>query len=113
MEMLRAKKQDSGAAMIEYAVLVAFLAVALIGVLSEVGLSSRDKLCSGAKYSADLDENGVVDHQDLPILFVSDMRADLNCSGKIERGYNTSGRNTDVDLFNDFAAPSGFYVKMP
>ena len=81
--------------MVEYAVLVAFIAVALVGVLQQTGEGVRNKLCVKGSEAYDVNGDGVVDLLDLDIIGNPDPATagvtgdpdstlDFNCSGKFE-----------------------------
>ncbi len=48
--MMKKRNDESGAALIEYALLVALISVFAIGSMRDVGQSASDKMCQGAGY---------------------------------------------------------------
>ena len=104
---------EIGASTIEYAVLVGFLAVAVIGVLSSVGYSSRFAFCEASSNRGDHDGDGDVDMVDHDVqmahhydaenaahsygeLTDQHFQSDLNCDGMV-RWSNI----TDIDERDD------------
>ena len=91
---MKSPRGQRGTGLIEYVVLVAFLAFILVGVLTEIGRGASEKLCyaSLSHNGGDINGDGQVDPQDLG-LFVADQSnksSDYDCDGVVEY-YNTSG----------------------
>ena len=104
----RLSKDESGSSLIEYVVLVAFLSVALVGVLHTTSSGIAEKLCFASGKTGDFNKDGSVDRQDY-IIFMGEQnheRTDLNCNGKgaFDEAYVNGqfmGASRDQEIFTE------------
>ena len=91
-------KEDKGTGLVEYVVLVAFLAFILVGVLTKLGKSTNEKLCYATlnHNGGDGNGDGVVDQDDIGHFGsdISNTAYDYDCDGLVEF-YNSSGRSDE------------------
>lgn len=92
------RANQSGASTVEYAVLLAFLSFVLIGAVTQVGLSARDKICYTG-FERDINGDGTIQASDAGVINAYgathgpnsyDRRLDVNCDGKIIVGANAN-----------------------
>ena len=100
---IRSRREESGASVIEYAVLLAFLTVMLIGTVSILGENSAAKLCFASMNhnSGDLNRDGMVNYHDLTLMGgahgTEDINYDLDCDGVVEHRQQTGSTPTQGD----------------
>ena len=95
--------RECGSSLVEYVILVAFLSVAMIGVLSDVGDRTRLALCDASLKNPDLNEDGILDVEDAALFasFGQDMVSDWNCNGQTSMTELTTDPNLAWGPYGD------------